>query len=119
MVRHWIGSVFVDDLAVIAEVGRIAPFLLLFYPVAGLSIVLAGHFQASGEASRAAFLSLPKAYLFSIPLVLLLPVAFGEKGIWYAMPLGDVGMVVIGSALLFVSARKTGRRLGVFLTAKA
>jgi len=116
--RDWIGSVFVDDVTVISEVGRIAPFLLLLYPVAGLSIILASHFQASGEASRAAFLALPKAYLFSIPLVLLLPIVFGEKGIWYAMPMSDIGMVLIGAGVLFFSARKTGRRLGLFLTAR-
>lgn len=119
LARNWIGSVFVDDVAVINEVARIAPFLLLLYPVAGLSIILASHFQASGEASRAAFLALPKAYLFSIPLVLLLPVVFGEKGIWYAMPMGDIGMVFIGAAVLFFSARKTGRRFGLFLTKQA
>lgn len=114
MFRDRLGAVFVNDAATIVAVARIAPILVLVYPLAGASMMLGGHFQASGEAGRAALLTLPRTYLFSMPLILSLPFLLGEPGIWYAAPLADVCMLAVVLVVLMRSAGATGRLYGLF-----
>ena len=79
-------------------------------------MVLSGYFQALGQAASAAVISLGRTYLFTIPLVFVLPRFLGETGIWVASPLSDVGMLFLALAVLFVNRRRTSARFGVFYT---
>ncbi len=110
-----LGAIFVSDPMVIDEVGRILPVTISLFFFFGMNTVLAGYFQALGEARRAAIFSLAQIYLFTAPLTFLLPHLIGEWGIWIAAPAGHFSMALLGATVLFITARQTGRRFGVFL----
>ncbi len=110
-----LASIFVQDDAMINETARILPFLMIMYFTAGPAIVLSGFYQAIGDAKRAAILSLSRNYLIGFPLLMVMPRLFGEPGIWYASPIGDIIMTMLTIAVLVVAQRRKGYRAGVFL----
>lgn len=112
--RSVVGGLFVDDPGTIAEIERILPIATMAYVVAGPILVLAGYFQAIGDAGRAAVLSLTRTYAFAIPLTLCLPFLFGEPGIWLAGPASEILMIGVASALLLHARSRTGLRWGLF-----
>lgn len=114
---HPVGRLFVDDNNVADEVARIMPVMFTMFFTAGPMVMLATYFQAIGDAGRAAVLSLPKPYLFAIPMTFLLPIFFGEAGIWMAIPTADVLMLALAAAVLAATARRGDLRWGVFKAA--
>lgn len=112
--RNRLGFVFVDDAATAAEVARIVPVITLLLFVAGPLAVLSAYFQAIGEAGRAATISLTRTYAFSLPLTFLLPLAFGERGIWMAGPAAETLTVAVAIVVLARARATTGFRLGLF-----
>ncbi|MGS4987238.1 MATE family efflux transporter [Roseibium sp. RP-7] len=111
---HQVGFAFVDDPGVAAEVGRILPVIMALYFVAGPLFMVATYFQALGDAARAALLSLAKPYAFFLPLVFLMPVYFGEGGIWLSSPLAELMLLVVTLVLLGITARTGTARWGLF-----
>lgn len=109
-----IGAIFVSDPVVVAEVARILPVIVMMFFIAGPMMILSAYFQAIGDATRAAILSLTRPYLFAIPLTFLLAHTIGEPGIWLAGPAAEVLLALVAVAVLFVSARGA-RRWGVFM----
>ena len=112
--RHRIGFVFVDDPATASEVARILPVMTTMLFIAGPLMVLSAHFQAIGEAGRAAAISLSRTYLFALPLTFLLPFVFGEDGIWFAGPTAELLTAFLAIIVLWRSWAATGNRFGVF-----
>ncbi|MEP3279239.1 MAG: MATE family efflux transporter [Stappiaceae bacterium] len=109
-----IGSIFVDDPAVIAEVARILPVMTSVFFLMGPLMMVATYFQAIGSAANAAILGLTKTYAFAIPLTFLLPVWFGEIGVWYAGPLAEVMLLGLTVAVLWKVAQNTQLKWGIF-----
>ncbi|SNZ19549.1 MATE family efflux transporter [Cohaesibacter gelatinilyticus] len=109
-----IAAAFVDDAAVIAEVVRILPIMTIFFFLAGPLMMVATYFQAIGFAAKAAILGLTKPYAFSIPLTFLMPIWFGEIGIWYAGPLAEILLLVLTIFVLWRAAQETQLSWGMF-----
>lgn len=84
-----LGAVFVDDPQIVAQVARILPITTATMFMFGPLMMVATHFQAIGDAPRAGLLGLSRTYLFGLPLTLLLPLAWGEVGIWLAGPVAE------------------------------
>jgi Na+-driven multidrug efflux pump len=95
-----VGALFVDDVDVVAEVGRILPVILSLFFAAGPLMMAAMHFQAIGDAGRAALLGLSKPYLFAVPLTFGLAAALGEPGIWLATPAAEVLLIALTALVL-------------------
>jgi Na+-driven multidrug efflux pump len=74
-----IGAAFVSDPVVIGEVARILPVISAGFFAAGPLMMIAMHFQAIGDAGRAAILGLSKPYLFAMPLTFALAGSVGER----------------------------------------
>ncbi|WP_422375126.1 MATE family efflux transporter [Roseibium sp.] len=110
----WIGLAFVDDADVIREVGRILPVMVAMYFAAGPLFVVATYFQALGDARRAALLSLVKPYAFLLPLLVSLPLGFGELGIWLAGPVAEGLLIGLTAITLMEAARSGTARWGLF-----
>lgn len=110
-----IGAAFVDDPIVIAEVARILPVLSAGFCVAGPLMMISMHFQAIGDAGRAAILGLSKPYLFAIPLTFVLAGTVGETGIWLAAPLAELLLLALTGLVLAQLARTRPLRWGLFL----
>lgn len=112
-----LGRAFVDDPAIIAETARILPFSMAAYALFGPVLILSGYFQALGDAPRSALLGLSRSWIFAIPLTFLLPLVFGEPGIWLAPPAADLGMVLLAIGVLASNRRTRGWSFGLFAPA--
>ncbi len=99
-----LGTLFVDDAATIAEVGRITPIVTIMFFLSGPLMMVGSFFQAIGDAARAGILMLAKTYLFAIPLTLVLPYAMGETGIWYSSVFSEI--LLLGLTFVIVLAHK-------------
>ncbi|WP_424929818.1 MATE family efflux transporter [Amaricoccus tamworthensis] len=109
-----IGGAFVDDSVTIAEVGRILPVMSLAFTLSGPLMMIAMHFQATGDAARAGLLGLSKPYLFALPLTFVFAGVFGEAGIWAAGPVAELCLLCLTCFVLSGLARRTSRRWGLF-----
>lgn len=113
-----IGAVFVEDKLMISETTRILPVMTLMFFFSGPSMIVSGFFQAIGQAGRAAVLSLPKTFVFLLPLIFILPNFFAEPGIWFAGPVADTLMMVVTAIVLMQNYLRNGFRYGVFQSAR-
>jgi putative MATE family efflux protein len=113
-----IGSAFVSDPVVIGEVARILPVISAGFFAAGPLMMIAMHFQAIGDAGRAAILGLSKPYLFAIPLTFALAGSVGEPGIWLAAPFAEVLLLGLTALVLLHLSRERSLRWGLFITGK-
>jgi len=108
-----IARLFVADARVVQAVGRILPVIVALFWLAGPLMLIAGHFQAIGDAARAAVLGLSKPYLFAIPLTFLMAVWVGEAGIWLAGPMAELGLLGLTAMVLTRNARRRAWRWGM------
>lgn len=113
--RSQMGFAFVDDSVVTAEVARILPMTLAAFFLSGPLLMIASYFQAIGDAGRAAVLGLAKPYAFVLPMVFLLPLALGERGIWLATPTAEVLLLAITMLVLAITARRRDLKWGLFV----
>lgn len=110
----WVGSAFVSDPGVIAEVARILPMISAGFFAAGPLMMIAMHFQAIGDAGRAAILGLSKPYLFAMPLTFVLAGSVGERGIWLTAPLAEAMLLGLTALVLMQLARERSLSWGLF-----
>ena len=109
-----IGAAFVTDIAVINEVARLLPVFSATFCLAGPLMMIAMHFQAIGDARRAALLGLSKPYLFAIPLTFILAGAVGEFGIWLSAPFADIMLCALTAWVLFQLSRRQSLKSELF-----
>ncbi|MCY0148797.1 MATE family efflux transporter [Hoeflea sp. G2-23] len=110
-----IGAAFVNDPQVVTEIVAIMPAMVMLYFLSGPHIMLAAHFQAVGDAPRAAILGLSKPYLFMLPLIFALPYLFGVHAIWWATPTAEALLAIVAVLVLWQSARRRTLRWGLFV----
>mgnify|MGYP003603147097 CR=1 FL=1 len=72
------------------------------FPLIGVPIMTTTYFQSVGRAKTAIFLSLLRQVLMLIPLIFLLPMAFGLRGVWMAGPVADTLSFLIVIAVVTV-----------------
>lgn len=109
-----IGAAFVGDTAVIAEVARILPVMTCVFFLMGPLMMVATYFQAIGSVTKAAILGLTKTYIFAIPLTFLLPLWFGEIGVWYAGPVAEIMLLGLTAFVLWQVAKEHNLKWGIF-----
>ncbi|HOK37447.1 MAG TPA: MATE family efflux transporter [Bacteroidales bacterium] len=81
--------IFTTDSTVIEYGGKMLKIFIIAFPVIGFQIIVSGLYQSLGKAKSSLFLALARQVLFLIPFVLLLPLYFGEIGIWISFPTAD------------------------------
>ncbi|MBL4891694.1 MAG: MATE family efflux transporter [Rhizobiaceae bacterium] len=112
--RNDIGFIFVDDQAIALQLARILPLTTMVLFIFGPLMMVSVYFQAIGDATRSAILSLTKVYLFSLPLTFILPMFIGEIGIWYAGPLSEILSLLLTAVILYLRFRKSQNPWGLF-----
>lgn len=85
---------------------RIYLFAIFF---AGFQIVSTGYFQATGQPMKASLLSMLRQLLLLIPLIIILPIFFGLKGILFSAPIADTLSAVIVAAFVVPEMKKLNR----------
>lgn len=64
--------------------------IMVTFPIVGFQMVTTNFFQCIGKVRISIFLSLSRQMLFLLPLLLVFPLMFGVKGVWWAMPASDM-----------------------------
>lgn len=72
----------------------------------GFCIVTSNFYQCLGMVKKSIFLSLSRQLLFLVPLVYLLPLNFGAKGVWWSFPISDIVAVATSAIFIFFTFKK-------------
>jgi putative MATE family efflux protein len=64
-------------------------------PILALQLIGAAYFKAGGKAFPAVILTLTRQAIFFIPLMYIMPIYFGELGIWISFPISDVLSTIV------------------------
>ena len=94
------------------SIGRIALRIVVFaMPLIGFQVIGAVYFQAVGKALPSIVLGMSRQVLFLIPLAVLLPLAFGLYGVFYAFPAADILATIVTALWVIFDVRKLNREL--------
>ena len=85
-----ITKLFTTDLDVLKVTPNNMRWTFAAIPILSLQLIGAAYFQAVGKALPALLLTLTRQAIFFIPLMYILPMYFGEFGIWVAFPISDI-----------------------------
>lgn len=92
---------FTTDQELIKQAANGMRYLVFFFPIVGFQMVTINFFQSIGQAKISIFLSLTRQLIFLIPLLLILPLFWGQQGVWLSMPLSDLLSSVIAGWMLY------------------
>ncbi len=101
-----VASVFTTDQELIDIAIPGIRIVFATFPIIGFQMVASNFFQSIGKAGKAIFLALTRQTLFLTPCLLILPMFFGVKGVWYSMPLADTLSSIVAGYLLITEYRK-------------
>ncbi|XMB85597.1 MATE family efflux transporter [Mycoplasmatota bacterium WC44] len=68
----------------------------LFVPLVAAQIIISGYYQALGKSKEATFIALLRQLILLVPLALILPLFFGDIGVWVAIPTADLISSLVG-----------------------
>ena len=95
-------SAFITDSAIVSS--GLYNFRLMYcmFPTYGMLIMTVTYFQAIGKAKQAGVLVILRQLALVVPLVLILPRLLNGNvlGVWLALPLNDVVIILIAIILL-------------------
>lgn len=104
---HAVASLFTTENELIDNVVQGLRIVMIFFPVVGFQMVASTFFQSIGMPGKAIFMSLTRQVLLLLPCLLILPLYFGVKGVWYSMPTADLLSCIIAVYLVASQYRKT------------
>lgn len=84
--------------------------VIMMLPLIGLQVMGAGFYQSTGHARPALILGLLRQVLLLIPLIIILPLFYGVRGVWVAYPVADLTATVVTAAMLLRAARALADR---------
>ncbi|MFD1062483.1 MATE family efflux transporter [Winogradskyella litorisediminis] len=90
-----ITKLFTTDADVLAITPTNMRWAFAAIPILALQLIGAAYFQAIGKALPALILTLTRQAIFFIPLMYILPLFFGELGIWIAFPISDLLSTIV------------------------
>lgn len=95
-----ITRLFTDNADVITQTPPAMRWVFAATPIIALQLIGAAYFQAIGKAKQALLLTLTRQGFFFIPLIFILPVFYGELGVWIAFPISDVLATIVTAYFL-------------------
>lgn len=98
-------SLFVKDAdANASQIINIATYgitvISIMFPFVGSQMVISNFFQSIGRPVMSIFLTLTRQLIFLLPCLALLPLWYGEPGIWYAQVVSDAMAVILGFVVI-------------------
>ena len=85
--------------------------VVLIVPLIGIQMIGAAYFQAVGKARPAFFLGLSRQFIFLLPMMVFLPLAFGLWGVFVAFPAADFLSSLVTGMWLWKDVRALGASL--------
>jgi len=104
-----LARIFTTDPELISKTVRGLRIVVIFFPVIGFQMVATNFFQSIGMAKKAIFLSLSRQLLFLLPCIIILPMFYGEVGVWASMPVSDFISTFVTAVLLWLQFRQFHR----------
>ena len=105
-----ISRLFTNDKAVLAEAPSAMRWIFALTPIAAIQILGAAYFQAIGKAIPALLLTLTRQGFIFIPLILILPIFYGELGVWMTFPISDLLATIITAYFLNKELKKINKK---------
>ncbi len=97
---EFITRLFTHDADVIKQTPSAMRWVFAATPIIAVQLIGAAYFQAIGKATPALLLTLTRQGFFFIPLILILPVFYGELGVWISFPIADVLATIVTAYFL-------------------
>ena len=85
-----ITKIFTTDISVIEKTPSALRWVFAATPIISIQLIGAAYFQAVGKALPGLLLTLSRQAFFFIPLIFILPLYYGELGVWIAFPVSDL-----------------------------
>ena len=104
-----VARIFTTEPALIERASWAMRVMSIFMPIIGFQLVTTNFFQSIGKVNKSIFLSLTRQVLMLIPLLIILPHFFGEKGVWYSMPISDIVAAMLTVVMLILQFREWNR----------
>lgn len=95
-----ITRLFTSDIEVISQTPSAMRWVFAATPIIALQLIGAAYFQAVGKATLALLLTLTRQGFFFIPLIFILPIFYGESGVWMSFPIADVLATIVTAYFL-------------------
>ncbi|GGG35856.1 MATE family efflux transporter [Bizionia arctica] len=102
-----ITRLFTDNAEVIKETPSAMRWVFAATPIVAIQLIGAAYFQAIGKAIPALLLTLTRQGFFFIPLILILPMFYGELGVWMSFPISDVLATIVTAYYLNKEIKST------------
>lgn len=99
-------SAFTTDQTLIQMSADGLRIVVACFPIIGFQMVTSNFFQSIGMAKKAIILSLSRQVLILIPCLIILPLFWGSKGVWFSMPISDAAASLIARAMLYKQFKK-------------
>lgn len=101
LIPRTVVSAFTSDPDLIEKAAHGVRIIVLAFPVIGINLVTSNFFQSIGKPKRSIFLSLSRQLIFLTPLLYILPMFMGEKGVWWSFAISDIISTVVACLLLY------------------
>ena len=101
-----VAKAFTTEKELISKSAWAMRVMSIFMPLIGFQLVTTNFFQSIGKVKKSIFLSLTRQVLLLIPLLLILPLFIGEKGVWYSMPISDMIAAMLTIVMLWIQFRE-------------
>lgn len=101
LIPRTVVSAFTSDPDLIEKAAQGVRIIVLAFPVIGINLVTSNFFQSIGKPKRSIFLSLSRQLIFLTPLLYILPIFMGEKGVWWSFAISDIISTVVACLLLY------------------
>ncbi|MDB4588959.1 MATE family efflux transporter [Flavobacteriaceae bacterium] len=96
-----ITRMFTTDVMVIKKTPTAMRWVFAATPIIAVQLIGSAYFQAVGKAIPALLLTLSRQGFFFIPLIFILPLWYGELGVWMAFPVSDVLSTLLTAYVLY------------------
>lgn len=93
-------KVFTSEARIIEETPSAMRWVFAAIPIVAIQLIGAAYFQAIGKAVPAFLLTLSRQGFIFIPIILILPLYYGEFGVWISFPLADILSTIITAYFL-------------------
>lgn len=104
---EWLVGFFTANNSLLAELSaRSIRAFLLALPMIACGMVCGNFFQGTGKPGRAMFLNMCRQLIVLIPVLLILPLFLGLRGVFFAGPISDTISAILSVILLRIELRK-------------
>ena len=106
LLPQYIARLFTTDARLIELSAMAIRYVMLVFPIVGFQMVVTNFFQCIGKVKLSIFLSLSRQLLFLLPLLFILPLFGGLKGVWLALPSSDAIAAIVAAGVMTAFMRR-------------